>query len=327
MSDDHTEIYEFEGFRLNVTERFLVSADGDRLELSDKAFETLCVLVRNSGHLVKKSELLDQVWADSFVEENNLNKCIHTLRRGLGETNGGPQFIETVKKHGFRFVADVHRVSDNGAGGPEVNGFKPVETASAPTGPTETRADQPKSAPSRSRLPIFVLAAVLLLGAVALAGYMLLGPSTSTVADKGKISLAVLPLKPIDANNRDNLYEVGVADAIISSLSQVQGFEVRSLDAVRDYNSINQDPVIAGREQKVDYVLAPNYQLAGGKIRITAPLINVASGKVEDTLKFETEATSHFDVQDAIAGEVGNKLARFFGVAIGPASKRGTTNE
>lgn len=111
MSEKNREIYEFGGFRLNVAEHFLVRlSGGERVQLSEKAFETLCILVRNGGHLVQKNELLNQVWPDSFVEENNLNKCIHAVRRALGEKPGEQQFIETVKKHGFRFVAEVRHV-------------------------------------------------------------------------------------------------------------------------------------------------------------------------------------------------------------------------
>ncbi len=109
MSGKEKELYEFGQFRLDVAERFLVCLSGKRVQLSEKAFETLCVLVRNSGHLVHKDELLNQVWADSFVEENNLDKCIYAIRRALGEKPGEQKIIETVRKHGYRFVVEVRR--------------------------------------------------------------------------------------------------------------------------------------------------------------------------------------------------------------------------
>jgi DNA-binding winged helix-turn-helix (wHTH) protein/Tfp pilus assembly protein PilF len=111
MPEQEKELYEFGPFRLDVAEHSLVRSDtNERIQLPEKAFETLCILVRNAGHLVNKNELLNQVWSDSFVEENNLNKCIHAIRRALGEQEGEKQFIETIKKHGFRFVAEVRRV-------------------------------------------------------------------------------------------------------------------------------------------------------------------------------------------------------------------------
>jgi Tol biopolymer transport system component/DNA-binding winged helix-turn-helix (wHTH) protein len=112
MFKEEKEIYEFGQFRLDVTERLLTRQSGSRrVRLSQKAFETLCILVRNSGHLLSKEKILAQVWADSFVEENNLDKCIYALRQALGEKPGEHKFIETVRKHGYRFVAEVRRVA------------------------------------------------------------------------------------------------------------------------------------------------------------------------------------------------------------------------
>lgn len=90
-----SEIYEFGDFRLNAAEYRLERSNGERVDLADKALETLCVLVRNAGHLVEKDQLLEQVWPNAFVEENNLNKCIYAIRHALGERPGQPTYIET----------------------------------------------------------------------------------------------------------------------------------------------------------------------------------------------------------------------------------------
>ena len=76
------EVYEFAGFRLDIGERVLERIDpGERVAVPDKAFDTLTLLVQNAGKLLSKEDLLRQVWADSYVEENNLNKAIHAIRR------------------------------------------------------------------------------------------------------------------------------------------------------------------------------------------------------------------------------------------------------
>ncbi|HMS40437.1 MAG TPA: hypothetical protein PKE69_09440, partial [Pyrinomonadaceae bacterium] len=83
-----------------------------------------------------------------------------------------------------------------------------------------------------------------------------------------------------------------------------------------------------GKEMQVDYVLASNYQIADGKIRVTAQLFNVVTGQAEETYKSEKETGNIFAMQDAIAGEVGNKLlARFLMPEYNIVAKRGTTNE
>ena len=78
MSYDNKELYEFTDFRLDISERLLLRK-GKRMPLPEKAFEMLCVLVRQRGRLVGKDALLTEVWADSIVEENNLDKKCFTV--------------------------------------------------------------------------------------------------------------------------------------------------------------------------------------------------------------------------------------------------------
>jgi len=382
MSVKEKELYEFGEFRLNVTEHFLARlSGGERVPLSEKAFETLCVLVRNAGHLVNKNELLNQVWVDSFVEENNLNKCIHAVRRALGEKPGEQQFIETVPKHGYRFIAEVRHLELEET--PDIihqeNGFQskingnssaefsrlPKQTETQRSGAVVALADwrgetngnevveqvSPSSTPEESteqtaglvlaptkpnseskqvlkhRLPLAALALAAFLITASALGYYFYGSKKASGAD-GKKSIAVLPLKPINTASRDELYEIGIADSLILKLSSMKDFIVRPLSATRKYADVGQDPLAAGQEQKVDYVLASNYQLANGKIKITAQLLNAANGKIEETYKIEKDAADVFAMQDAIAGELGNKLlARFATTSNSMTAKYGTENE
>ena len=373
------ELYEFGQFRLDVAERFLARLSGERVSLSQKAFETLCVLVRNKGHLVHKDELMNQVWADAFVEDNNLDKCIYAIRRALGEKPGEQKFIETIRKHGYRFVADVRRLEDEdgltheentlpsktepntfaefpqslkqtephdtnpvfseadwrreAVGNEEAQAFSLLPLHGEPTEQTTrlestlTEVNSEGKRVTKYRLPLVALAlAACLIGASALGYYFYVNKKASSV--DGTKTIAVLPLKPINAAKRDEIYELGIADSLIHRLSSMKGFIVRPLSATRHYTDIKQNPLAAGREQQVDYVLASNYQLAGGKIRITAQLLNVASGQIEETYTIEKDAANVFAMQDAIADEVGNiLLERFAATSSSPVAKRGTTNE
>src|SRR6187399_3131018 len=102
MATDQAPAYEFGNFRLEVGERRLLR-DGRPIPLTMKVFETLRILLERSGRLLTKDELMQQVWPDTVVEENNLNHNISVLRRALGENAA---FIETVPRVGYRFVAD-----------------------------------------------------------------------------------------------------------------------------------------------------------------------------------------------------------------------------
>jgi DNA-binding winged helix-turn-helix (wHTH) protein/pimeloyl-ACP methyl ester carboxylesterase len=105
--------YAFGAFRLDASERVLLGERGV-VPLTPKAFDTLLVLVENSGHVIGKEELMRRVWPDSFVEENNLAQNISMLRKALGEDGGGQKYIETVPKRGYRFAAPVREVKEVG---------------------------------------------------------------------------------------------------------------------------------------------------------------------------------------------------------------------
>jgi DNA-binding winged helix-turn-helix (wHTH) protein/pimeloyl-ACP methyl ester carboxylesterase len=106
MTSDHSPVYEFGPFRLDVRERRLL-CDGRPVPLTTKVFDTLRVLVEHAGRLLTKDELMRCIWPDNVVEENNLNHNISVLRRAVGEQATGQRYIETVPRVGYRFVADV----------------------------------------------------------------------------------------------------------------------------------------------------------------------------------------------------------------------------
>jgi pimeloyl-ACP methyl ester carboxylesterase/DNA-binding winged helix-turn-helix (wHTH) protein len=108
-----TSRYQFGPFELDAREHRLLR-DGVEVSLQLKAFETLCLLVENAGHLLKKEELLRQVWPDTAAEENNLNKSVSLLRKALGEHGTGQAYIETVPKLGYRWVAAVTKIGSAG---------------------------------------------------------------------------------------------------------------------------------------------------------------------------------------------------------------------
>jgi Tol biopolymer transport system component/DNA-binding winged helix-turn-helix (wHTH) protein len=109
MSDAVKKIYEFGPFRVDTAERVLLR-DGQRVPLTLKAFDVLLILVENGGHIVEKDTLMNRVWAGSFVEEGNLKVTVSMLRKAL-EDNDGLQFIETVPRRGYRFVAKIQEVT------------------------------------------------------------------------------------------------------------------------------------------------------------------------------------------------------------------------
>src|SRR5258706_15621915 len=105
------ERYTFGPFRLDCGTRELWRGD-QLVALTPKAFDLLRVLVTQGGRIVKKNELMNLVWPDSFVGEDNLTQNIATLRKALGDAFERPQYIVTVPRHGYRFAAAVQTVPD-----------------------------------------------------------------------------------------------------------------------------------------------------------------------------------------------------------------------
>lgn len=108
--------FRFERFQLDVSDRQL-RRDGAPVELNGRYLDALTLLVREQGRLVSKERFHDEVWRGVPVTDEALTQCIRTLRRQLGDDAGRPRFIETVPKHGYRFIAPVEP-DDVGAAAP-----------------------------------------------------------------------------------------------------------------------------------------------------------------------------------------------------------------
>ena len=120
MKSNSDCIYEFGPFSLIVEERQLL-ADGKQVPSTPKAIDILIILVQNSGRVLEKKEIMDQIWPDTFVEEATLAQNIFTIRKALGENITGTRYIETIPKRGYRFLAGV-KISYREISRPEVSG-------------------------------------------------------------------------------------------------------------------------------------------------------------------------------------------------------------
>ena len=112
MKNQKNISYSFDPYLVEVAQR-RVWREKELVSITPKAFDTLIVLLENKGKIVEKDVLLNEVWKDTFVEESTLAQNISTLRKTLGTTNDNNQFIETVSRHGYRFVADVKEIVGN----------------------------------------------------------------------------------------------------------------------------------------------------------------------------------------------------------------------
>ena len=126
VTDSESTVYLFEGYRLDVARRMLYRG-GREVVLPPKAIETLIALIDLRGEVVSKADLMQIIWADTIVEESNLDHYLHVLRKALGEKSDGQSFIETLRRRGYRFTPDVRVIE-----APKRNGKRVVQAESNP---------------------------------------------------------------------------------------------------------------------------------------------------------------------------------------------------
>ncbi len=101
---DTSEILRFDAFELDPANRQL-RRGGEPIELGSRYFDALALMVRDGGALVSKNRFMEEVWRGIPVTDEALTQCIRTLRRALGDDAASPRYIQTVPKHGYRFIA------------------------------------------------------------------------------------------------------------------------------------------------------------------------------------------------------------------------------
>jgi DNA-binding winged helix-turn-helix (wHTH) protein/TolB-like protein len=279
MTGPGTRLYAFGPFLLDTRERRLLR-EGEVVPLTLKAFDLLQVLVENQGHLLRKEELMRRVWPDAIVEENNLTVTISALRKALGEGPTDRQYIETVPRRGYRFVADL---------GPA------AESTEAARRPREGRARA------------LVLGGMVLAAVAAAALTWVWKRSTPAATAVPVRSVAVLPFRSL--TNDGEYLGLGMADALITRLGSTKLLLVRSTGAVQKYTVAGLDPVAAGRDLQVDSVLEGSIQTAGDRLRTTVRLLRVSDGSTLWADTFDERQTDIFSLQDSISQRVAGALA------------------
>ena len=343
MSDNPKRFYEFGEFRLDEAGRRLLRARGDgeaekgweEVPLQQKAFDVLLSLVRQSHDLIGRDKFLDEVWPDATVEQHRVTANVSTLRRALGDDKGAPRFIRTVPGKGYRFVADVREVVEEGivaertrtrvlveetdedeavAGAAEDATLPEVTAGPAPALPPAAGKPRPRRALPKS--PLLLAAAAALVGCAALAAYVSISRrAAGGAAPEAAIkSIAVLPFKPLDAASRDEALELGMADTLITRLSAVRDLVVRPTSAVRSFTDVGADPFEIGRRLQVESVLEGHIQRAGDRVRVTLRLVRVEGGGALWAERFDEKYTDIFALQDSISERVvaalGPRLSR-----------------
>jgi TolB-like protein/DNA-binding winged helix-turn-helix (wHTH) protein len=312
MDKEVRRLYEFGPFILDPGER-LLRHGAARMELPPRAFDTLLALVENSGRLLEKDTLMQTVWRDTVVEENNLSQVVYLVRKALRDGEDGARYIETVSKRGYRFVGEVREfesTSRNGNGHNGANGSGlssssfPVNHGEPSASPAEVtgilvakvdllpdsgggkglEAAALKSASSDSATwrgwilglvgGLAIVAVVALLQGAAWK-QRLLGEG-----DAGPIrSVAVLPMQNLSNDPNQEYFVDGMTDELITDLAQIRELKVVSKTSIMQYKGTRIPLPEIGRELGVDAVVEGSVLRSGDRVRITAQLIRTATDR------------------------------------------------
>jgi len=304
-------LYEFGSFRLDASNRQLLD-EGRAVSLTPKALEILVVLVENGNRLTTKEELMRRVWPDSFVEEANLTVNISALRKLLGETVNGEQYIQTVPKSGYRFSVPVSVVE---AKDPAISVeddarpvAEPIPTGQAPVDNTSGVLEATSQLRRRRKqiLTVGLLAIGMVgLGYTAYRGRATFGQRKLPAEPR---SLAILPLQNLRQDSDIEFLGFSLADAVITKLDYVSSLTVRPSSAVEKYRGKVIDIQTAAADLKVDTLLTGSFLRDGDDLRITYQLVDVKTEKIRGRGTIDLKYDNLLKVEDSVAQQIISEL-------------------
>lgn len=290
--------YRFNGYRLDVRQRKLFKPEGDMLPLSSRAFDALLVLLEHHGETLTKAQLMQAVWPNAVVEENNLNQAISSLRKVFGDTKAASNFILTVPGRGYCFVAPVEVVPLTG-------------TPQALPDPEDAR---PATPPARMRMPQILspLASVALgaFAALALALYLWSGSAPPAPDASARItapapepetiqnSIAVLPFTLLTPEPDNGLFALGLHDELINQLSRIRSLNVISRESVMALVGQQLPPSELARLLRVQSFMSGTLMFVGDQVRISLQMLDASTGV---TLWAETYEADKKDLNEVIS--------------------------
>ena len=350
MQTASIHIYELGEFQLDTGKRLLLRLDGTPVPLTPRVFETLLYMVEHHDAVLDKERIMEAVWPDSIVEENNLAQAISKLRQVFGETPGSHSYIVTVPGRGYRFVAEVNKRNGN------IVSRGPADSTTTPTsiqGPTEAdpTADQRRlrrkarrgTSLSNWRILGAAIAAIIVVGLAALffvryrslpAGVR--APSSPAPADAAVLSvpariaeksIAVLPFENRSDEKENAYFADGIEDEILTRLSNIADLKVISRTSTRQYQSKPANLREIAKQLGVANILEGSVQKVADQVRVNVQLINVQSDSHLWAETYDRKLTDIFGVESEIAKRIAESLqAKLTGLEAQALAVKPTNN-
>ena len=291
----------FEDIELDLSS-YQLRRNGSVIKLERIPMELLILMAGRNGQLVSREEIIQKLWGnDVFVDsEHGVNTAIRKVRNALQDDPEQPRFIETIVGKGYRFIAPL-------VAAPEKQVLPAI------------------SAGHRSHLRLFVLIggcvlATLSVGAYVGLRYLLPGGS----APSGRTMLAVLPFENLTGDPDQEYFSDGLTEEMITQLGQLDprqlGVIARTSAMSYKHSSKAVDQI--GRELGANYILEGSARREGGRVRITAQLIQVRDQSHVWAAEYDREMQSVLQLQSEVADAIGNEVR----LKLAPAQRAHLTN-
>jgi len=292
----------FQSFRLDIANQCLWRGQ-ERVPIPPKAYDVLRYLVENPGRLVTQDELLEKLWPETYVNPELVRKYILDIRKILGDRPDKPEFIETVTKRGYRFIAAV---TDESASEPrDLNTSQVIgeHAAEKKVGHETTRLEQ-KGSPGSGRRRLWKLALIPVLAVIAatgIGGHFRSARKGANAPSPNNTSIAVLPFADMSPAKDQEYFSDGLSEQLINDLAKVSGLMVVGRSSAFQFKGKNEDLRSVGRKLGVANVLEGSVRREGNHVRITAELIKADDGFQLWSQSYDREINDIFAVQDEIA--------------------------
>jgi DNA-binding winged helix-turn-helix (wHTH) protein/TolB-like protein/Tfp pilus assembly protein PilF len=284
------------------TARLLLYRDGRPVPLAPRFVRALLLLVQNQGLTLSKDYLMDELWPDTAVEENNLTVIISALRKLFGDDPGQHRYIVTIPGRGYRFVAVV---TESSTQPPSIGDAPDAQTLAL--GSRKERLVSSLQNGKRSRMQVaWIIAAVVLASALLLGIWAKRGWTTAKASTVH--NLAVLPFESVGFGSDDEYLGLGMADSLAARLHNFKHIYVKPIGDVLTYQNSAYDPRALGRMLDVSELLTGTVQKSGERINVNIRLLRVSDTSVLWSEEFTGEIKQILAIQDHIADRVAYAL-------------------
>ncbi len=264
---------------------------GVKIKLHGQPVEILTLLLAQPGTTVTREKLQRRLWPDNtFVDfESSLNAAVKRLRAALSDSPDKPKFVETLARRGYRFIAPVEIVENNGH-------------------LTERVSSQVDIVPTKrtwsGRKTVLAVGGLALVAGLALAIWLAVFRIKANVID----SLAVLPFASDSTDPSAEYLSDGITESLINDLSQFPNLRVMARGTVFRYKGKDSDPQKAGNDLRVHAVLSGRLQQHGDMLIVQAELIDVTTGAQLWGGQFNRKVEDVLALQDDLSREIAEKL-------------------